>query len=92
MATRIEPCPFCGAEHNHISHNMLAFYVVCQHCNSSGPRRRKVDTAIRDWNALSINIRQSRDIEEKSARIEALLSHLHQLEHEVKSVLLRAKC
>ena len=91
MATRIEPCPFCGTEHNHISHNMLAFFVVCQHCNSSGPRRRQVELAIKDWNQLSASQQQSEQDNRRNLQIQALLNQLQTLETEVLNVICEAE-
>ncbi len=91
MASHIEACPFCGTEHNHISHNMMTFFVVCQRCSSSGPRRRKVDIAIQDWNQLSTSQQQSKHITNKTQHIKVLLSQLNQLEREVKNVLANSK-
>lgn len=87
MAMQIEACPFCGTRHNHISHHMLAFFVVCQHCNSSGPRRGQIELAIQDWNQLSLS-RQHLELDnQKQARIQLLLNQLHLLEQEVQKAV-----
>jgi len=53
MTQDIENCPFCSDNHIHISHLRLTFFVVCQHCNGSGPRRRRIEDAVDQWNRLS---------------------------------------
>jgi len=53
MTQDIENCPFCSDAHLHISHLRLTFFVVCQHCNGSGPRRRRIEDAVDQWNRLS---------------------------------------
>jgi hypothetical protein len=50
MATRIEPCPFCGSVHLHITQNGLSYCVVCQSCKAKGSHRSELRQAISLWN------------------------------------------
>jgi Lar family restriction alleviation protein len=70
MTQDIENCPFCGDSHIHISHLRLTFFVVCQHCNGSGPRRRRIEDAVDQWNRLSRALAMAR-INEKGRTMPA---------------------
>ena len=59
MATLIEPCPFCSSGHLHINYRLLSLFhsVVCQTCKSTGPHRRSLEDAVREWNHTSKRLR-----------------------------------
>lgn len=83
MAKHIAPCPFCGESHTHIGHNQLAFFVVCQHCQSTGPRRRQIDWAIQEWNQLSAASQQNAQMEGDKQRIADLMLRLQDLQSQM---------
>ena len=56
----IEPCPFCQGNHLHISNHLFSHSVACESCKASGPHRRLLDDALRDWNHASKLLRKSR--------------------------------
>jgi Lar family restriction alleviation protein len=63
MSDDIENCPFCGDAHIHIAHLRMTFFVVCQHCNGSGPRRHQIEDAVDQWNRLSRALARARAAE-----------------------------
>jgi transcription elongation factor Elf1 len=84
MAIAIQNCPFCGSSHNHINHHQMTFYVVCQHCLSTGPRRREIDQSIEQWNALFRQLKQAQQLKhqrDKKPETEALSDILARLNH-----------
>ncbi len=87
MVPTIEPCPFCSAEHTHITKSRLTFYVVCQHCNSSGPRHRQTDDAIKEWNALSQAHEKAQYLNKQYERMQRLLGQLYQIESGVEEMV-----
>ncbi len=87
MAQLIDVCPFCGVNHTHISHHLLTFFVVCQHCNSSGPRHRNADGAIKDWNSLSQVHKKAQFLTEQTERMQTLLGRLYQIESDVWQIV-----
>lgn len=97
MAKHIAPCPFCGESHTHIGHNQLAFFVVCQHCQSSGPRRRQIDWAIHEWNLLSeaaqaglqAGSQQTAKMEGDKQRIAELMARLQDLQAQMNQWIQR---
>ena len=58
MKQPVAPCPFRSSECLQVDSQSLLFYVVCDTCCSSGPRRRLFKDAIIDWNALSQSVTQ----------------------------------
>lgn len=89
MAKHISPCPFCGESHTHIGHNQLAFFVVCQHCQSTGPRRRQIDWAIQEWNQLSATSQQNAKMAGDKARIAELMTRLQDLQTQMSQWIQR---
>ncbi len=82
MATLIEPCPFCGSGHLHISHHLLSHSVSCQTCKSSGPHRRQLEDALLEWNHTSKLLRSARSLEES----DKVYGRLHELEDAVRNL------
>lgn len=68
MTQDIENCPFCGDAHIHIAHQRMTFFVVCQHCNGSGPRRHQIEDAVDQWNRLSRALARARAISDDKPR------------------------
>lgn len=87
MVTTIDPCPFCRSNHTHVTKSRLTNYVVCQHCNSCGPRHRQSDMAIEEWNTLSQAQHKAQFLAKHSERIQELLGQLHQLESGVQELM-----
>ncbi len=81
MATKIEPCPFCGSEHLHFTHHLLSLSVVCQTCKSAGPHKRKMEDALAAWNATSRLVGEAKQTD--TIRVQG---HLHDLEDAVRNL------
>ena len=50
MAVKLKPCPFCGSTLVDMDCDKLPFFVVCQHCSSSGPMHDSWNAAANAWN------------------------------------------
>jgi hypothetical protein len=55
----------------------MTFYVVCQHCLCTGPRRREIDQSIEQWNALFRQLKQAQQLKQQQT-----LSQHHNLKHQ----------
>ena len=59
MAIDIYPCPFCGSHHLHIVNHLFTHGVACESCKSQGPRCRRVEEAVVEWNQTSKQIQEA---------------------------------
>ena len=59
MAIDIYPCPFCSSHHLHIVHHMFTHGVTCESCKAQGPRCRRIEEAVVEWNHTSKQIQQA---------------------------------
>lgn len=83
MARHIEVCPFCNNTHLHIKSHLLSHNVICQTCKATGPRYKSIENAIKNWNTISKQLKQSRllDYDDMKCRI-------NNLEHTLKDMYL----
>ena len=57
MSKPISTCPFCGSsDFLQVEKREFSFYVLCETCGSSGPRRHLFEDAVADWNELSKSV------------------------------------
>ena len=50
MTAKLKPCPFCGSTIVEMDDNAAPFFVVCLHCQASGPMYDSWNAAATAWN------------------------------------------